>query len=205
MHKELKKHIPFVQGIVELFHPFVEGAVHDLKSGTIVALFNTISQRKIGDITPLRELNIKTDQFPNYFLPYYKSNWDGRKLKCISMTIRDGKDVPIGLICFNLGVSLFQEIENKFSALLQLKEKAENPIEMFGENGKEQIRIQIDRYLKKHQLALSRLNRSQKRDLIIDLYGKGVFNYKNAASFVADVLRISRATLYNYMKKSRMD
>lgn len=200
MHKELKKYLPFIQGIVELFHPFVEGALHDIKSGTLVALFNNISQRQVGDATPLRELNIKTDHFPDYFLPYYKSNWDGRKLKCISMTIRDAKNVPIGLICFNLDVSLFQDIENKFSALLQLKEKAENPIEMFGENGQEQIRIQIDRYLKKHQQSLHRLTRGQKRDLIIYLYGKGVFNYKNAASFVADVLRISRATLYNYMK-----
>lgn len=200
MHKELKKHLSFIQGIVDLFNPFVEGAVHDLKSGTLVALFNNISQRQIGEATPLRELNIKTDHFPDYFPPYYKPNWDGRKLKCISMTIRDAKNAPIGLICFNLDVTLFQDIEHKFSALLQLKEESENPIELFGENWQEQIHLQIDQYLKEHQQALPRLNKSQKKCLIKHLYKKGIFNYKNSAPFIADILSISRASLYNYMK-----
>ncbi len=200
MHKELKKHLSFVQGIVDLFLPFVEGAIHDLKSGTLVALFNNISQRQIGEATPLKELNIKTDRFPDCFPPYYKTNWDGRKLKCISMTIRNAKKIPVGLICFNLDVSLFQDIENKFSTLLQLKEDAENPIELFGENWQDQIHLQIDRYLIEHRQVIHRLTRNQKKDLIKHLYVKGVFNFKNAAPFIADILRISRASVYNYMK-----
>lgn len=197
---ELKKHLAYIQGIVDLFYPFVEGALHDLQSGTLVALFNNISQRRVGESTPLRELNINTDSFPDYFPPYYKSNWDGRKLKCISITIRDDKNEPIGVICFNLDVSLFQDIESRFSALLQLKEGAENPIELFGEDWQGQIHLQIDRYLKEHQQTLHRLTKSQKKDLIQSLYMKGIFNFKNAVPFVADILRISRASLYNYMK-----
>lgn len=200
MHKELKKHISFIQGIVDLFHPFVEGVVHDLESGTLAAILNNISRRKIGDPTPLHELNIQTDNFPDYFPPYYKTNWDGRKLKCISMTIRDHKNMPIGLICFNFDIGLFQDVENKFSALLQLKKEASSPVELFGGNWQEQIRTQIDHYLKEHAQTLHQMGRSQKKNLIEYLYKKGIFNYKNAAAFISDNLGISRASLYNYMK-----
>ncbi|MCH9627129.1 MAG: Transcriptional regulator DauR [Chlamydiales bacterium] len=201
MQKELKKHFTFIQGIVDLLHPFVEGVVHDLHSGTLAAIFNNISQRKVGDPTPLHELNIPTNQFPDYFPPYYKSNWDGRKLKCISMTIRDHKNAPIGLICFNLDVSLFQDIENRLSTLLQLEEDSRSPVEQFGTNWKEQVHLHIDRYLSENQQVFSRLTRSQKRSLIQHLYAKGLFNYKNAASLIADILGISRASLYNYLKE----
>jgi len=201
MHKELKKQVVFVQGIVDLFHPFVEGVIHDLNSGTFVAIFNNISRRKVGDPTALHELNIETDKFPDYFPPYYKTNWDGRKLKCISITIRDAQKIPIGLICFNLDVSLFQDVENKFSKLLQLKKEAESPVELFGGNWQEQVHTQINQYLTEHAQTLHQMDKKQKRKLIEYLYKKGIFNYKNAAVFVADSLGISRASLYNYMKE----
>lgn len=200
MNRELKKHLPFIQGVVDLFYPFVEGALHDLNGGTLVALFNNLSQRKVGEATPLRELQVKTEKFPDYFPPYYKSNWNGKKLKCISITLRDAKGVPIGLICFNFDVSLFQDIEDRFSALLHLKQEAENPVELFGEDWQQQVHLQIDRYLKEKDLMLQRLTRNDKKELIKHLYIKGVFNFKNAALYIADVLRVSRATVYNYMK-----
>ena len=201
MHKELKKHLTFVQGIVDLFHPFVEGVIHDLNSGTVAAICNNISRRKVGDPTPLHELNIKSNEFPDYFPPYFKTNWNGRKLKCISLTIRDAKRVPIGLLCFNLDVSLFQDIESQFSVLIQLKEEAVSPMDQFGKNWQEQIHFQINEYLKEHAQVLHQLDKNQKKNLIEHLYKKGFFNYKNAGTFIADALGISKASLYNYMKE----
>lgn len=201
MTPELKKHLIFIEGVVELFYPFVEGALHDLKSGTIAALYNNISQRKVGDKTPLRELKVPTTHFPDYFPPYYKTNWDGRKLKCISITLRNAENMPIGLVCFNVDMSVFQDMENKFSLFLKLKEGAENPVELFGEDWQGQIHLHIDRYLKEHKQTLAQLTRNQKKGLIRHLYAKGIFNYKNAVPLVSDILRISRASLYNYMKE----
>lgn len=200
MNPKLQKSIPYIKGVVELFFPFVEGALHDLKSGTLEAVFNNFSKREIGDKTPLSELKVNTEKFPDYFPPYYKTNWDGRKLKCISLTVRDEKNKPIGLICFNFDVSIFQQIGDKFATLLQLKDEGENPIELFGEDWQGQVHLQIDRYLKENTLTLQQLSKSQKKELIRHLYGKGIFNFKNAAPFVADILNISRASLYNYLK-----
>ena len=73
--KSWRPYEPFIKAIVDLFHPFVEAAVHDLSKGKLVAIYHNISQRKVGDSSPLHELKVSTNQFPDYFDPYYKRNW----------------------------------------------------------------------------------------------------------------------------------
>lgn len=196
--KEQFEHV--VIAIVELFHPFVEVAVHDLKEGKLVAIYHNMSQRKVGDLSPLKELKINTKDFPDHFPPYYKQNWDGRSLKCTSVTIRDKKRKPIALICFNVDVSFFQEGHRLFEDFLKIKDSAENPIEIFGSHFENQTNSVLQEYLERHHLSLNHLNRDQKKEIVLHLYQKGIFNFKNAAPFVACSLKISRASVYNYIK-----
>lgn len=196
-----KQYEPFIRAIVDLFHPFVEAAVHDLKKGKVVALFHNISQREVGQASPLKELAIETEEFPDYFAPYYKQNWDGKALKCTSITIRDTKGIPVGLICFNVDVSFFQDSHRLLETFLKIKPDAENPIEIFGGEAESVISGHIERYLAEHGQSLSHLSRSQKRDLVQDLYNKGIFNFKLAAPYIAKTLQLSRATVYNYLKQ----
>lgn len=198
--KKWKQFEPLIQAIVELFHPFVEAAVHDLKSGKLMAIYHNISQRKVGDPSPLQELKVNTQDFPDYFSPYYKKNWDGRTLKCTSITLRDEKGKPGFLICFNVDASLMLDTHQLLGQFLQIKDEAENPIEIFGSQCEEQATAIIQKYLAAKNLSLAHLNRDQKRDLVQHLYEKGIFNFKNAAPFVALHLNISRASVYNYIK-----
>lgn len=192
---------PFIKAIVELFHPFMEAAVHDLKEGKIIALYHNISQRKIGDSSPLHELKVKIQDFPDFFAPYYKRNWDGRELKCTSITIRNEKKIPIGLVCFNVDTSVMQDIHQLLSLFLKTKEEAENPIEAFGGNCEEQASSLIEDFLIENKLSLAHLNRTQKKQLVQHLYQKGLFNYKNAAVYLSNYLRVSRASVYNYINE----
>jgi predicted transcriptional regulator YheO len=195
-----KQQEPFIQAIVELFHPFVEVAVHNLKEGKIAALYNCISQRKVGDNSPLQELKVKTENFPDHFSPYYKQNWDGTALKCTTITLRSSKGTPVGLICINMDVSTFQEGFRLLQRFLTTKEEAKNPVEIFGAHCEEQVDCIVESYLDEHRLNISRLNRTQKREVVQRLYEKGVFNYKNAANCIAKKLKTSRATVYNHIK-----
>lgn len=198
--KEIKKLLPIVEGVVALFDPFVEAAVHDLQTGKIAALYNNISKRKIGDPSPLQELHMPVEKFPDVFEPYYKTNWDGRKLKCNSITIRDEKGKPIALICFNFDTTVFQDIELNLKTLLDVKKAADNPIELFTDDWQEKIDTFITAYVSQNKLLLHSLTKEQKQKLIQELVRHGVFNYKNAANYIAGQLRISRASVYNYMK-----
>lgn len=204
MTKDFKKHWkryePLVKAVVELFHPFVEAAVHDLTSGKMVELYHNISQRKVGDASPLAELKVDVADFPDYFTPYMKQNWDGRPLKCTSITIRDDYGKPLGLICFNADVSVMQDAHKLLSGFLKMEAQSENPIEVFGQHCEEQATAVIQQYLDAQQLSLHHLHRDAKRDLVQHLYQKGIFNFKNAAPFVAKYLKVSRASVYNYIK-----
>jgi len=196
-----KQYEPLIQAIVELFHPFVEAAVHDLEQGKLVAIYHNISQRKVGDPSPLKELKVDTKDFPAYFTPYYKQNWDGRPLKCTSITMRNKNGDPVGLICLNIDTSFFQDGYKLLENFLKTKNEAENPIEIFGSQCEEQAISVIQQYLDEKHLSLNHLNRDQKKDLVQQLYRKGIFNFKNAAPFIAKKLNTSRASVYNYIKQ----
>lgn len=196
-----KQYEPLIKAIVELFHPFVEVAVHDLEKGELIAIYHNISQRQIGEASPLKELKVNTRDFPDYFSPYYKQNWDGRSLKCTSITLRNKKGKPVGLICLNADVSFFQESSRLLESFLNIKAEAENPIETFGGQFEDQALAMIQEYLEEKQLPLARLKRDQKKELVQYLYRKGLFNFKNAAPFIARKLNTSRASIYNYINQ----
>ncbi len=196
-----KQYEPLIKAVVELFHPFVEAAVHDLEKSQIVAIYHNISQRKIGDPSPVKELKVNTEDFPEYFTPYYKQNWDGRALKCTSITMRNKKGVPIGLICLNVDTSFFQDGYRLLQTFLKVENGAENPIEIFGSQCEEQAESVIEHFLTEKHLSLSHLNRDQKKELVQQLYRKGIFNFKNATPFIAKKLNISRASVYNHIKQ----
>lgn len=196
----IKTYTPLIEAVVALFYPFVEGAVHDLTTGKIAALYNNMSKRTVGDLSPLHELNMPIDKFPDVFDPYYKTNWDGRKLKCTSITLRDETGKPIALICFNLDTTVFRDIELNLKTLLEVKRTAENPIELFNEDWQGKTDRFIASYLAEKKLLLGNLSRAEKKSLVQELANHGVFNFKNAAQYVGGQLRISRASVYNYMK-----
>lgn len=195
-----KLYEPLIKSIVELFHPFVEAAVHDVKEGKVVAIYHNLSRRKIGDPSPLKELKVEIKDFPDFFTPYYKKNWDGRMLKCTSITMRDKKGEAIGLICINADVSVFQDSYKLLGALLKIKGDADNPIEIFGSDYESMIENIIQEFLDEKHLSLNYLKREQKKELVQKLYQKGLFNFKNAVPFIAKKLNSSRASIYNYIK-----
>lgn len=197
----LKQYEPLIKAVVEVFHPFVEAAVHNLKQGKVVAIYHNISQRKVGEPSPLKELKVSVKDFPDYFSPYYKQNWDGRSLKCTSITMRNKKGKPIGLICINIDVAFFEQGYQMMKTFLNVKDEAENPVEIFGSQSDEQIERMMKQFLGEKDLSLQHLTRTQKKELVQHLYRKGVFNFKNAVPFIAKKLNTSRASVYNYIKQ----
>lgn len=194
---------PIIKGVIALFAPFVECAIHDIKTGKIVAIYNNISNRRVGDPSPLAQLNTPVDKFPDVFEPYYETNWNGHKIKCTSVTVRDKNKKPLLIVCFNFDTSVFQNIQLNLKTFLTVKETADNPVELFNENWQEKVDKFISEYLVQNKFILDQLTREQKQNLVQKLSKHGVFFYKNAPNYVAGKLKISRATIYNHIKVLR--
>lgn len=180
-----------------LLIPQAEVVIHDLRTGCIHAIFNNVSKRKIGDDSSLDEevsLLEKQDVFP----PYVKTNWDGRKMKSVTAILRNQRGKAIGLLCVNLDISKWEEMHHFILDLI--RPATEKPDFLFKNDWREKINLYVSSYLKQRALRLESLDKVETKKLLLALHQEGAFNTKNAASYVADVLRISRATVYNYLK-----
>jgi predicted transcriptional regulator YheO len=59
-------------------------------------------------------------------------------------------------------------------------------------------------YCHEHQVSIEALSRECKKEIINSLAEDGAFEGKNAANYIGRVLGISRATVYNYLKKKKV-
>lgn len=186
---------PVAEAISLLLFPHAEVVIHNLKTGKIFAIFNNVSKRKVGDDSLIDDFETDKDVIPVYF----KVNWDGRKMKCVTAILRE-KGVPVGLLCVNLDISKWEEMHAFI--LEQIMPAAEKPSFLFKSDWRENINAYVSNYLKEHALRLESLDKGEKKKLILTLQKEGAFESKNAAAYIADVLQISRATVYNYLKDS---
>jgi len=104
----IELYFPVAQAIELLLHPHGEVVIHNLKTGKIAAIYNNFSKRKVGDESLIEELADYT-KLPDVFPVCVKTNWDGRKMKSSTATLRDKNKKPIGLLCINLDISRWEE------------------------------------------------------------------------------------------------
>lgn len=197
MIDELGYYKPIAEAISLLLFPHAEVVIHDLKTGCIVAIFNNLSKRAVGDASLVDEINQLSDT-QDVFPPYFKINWDGRKMKSVTAVLRNQRGKASGLLCINLDISKWEEIH--LFILDLIKPATEMPDFLFKNDWREKINVYVSSYLKQHALRLDSLDKAEKKKLLLALHKEGAFNTKNAASYVAEVLQISRATVYNYLK-----
>ena len=195
----LLTYFPIAEAISLLFYPNAEIVIHDLQSGIIAAIYNNSSKRKAGDESLLEELK-DLDDLPHIFPVYSKINWDGKKIKSISATLRDQNGKTIGLLCINVDLSKWEELHQFLGNWLYGTNEHPKPEILFKDDWRERINEYVSVYLKKESATLRQLSKEQKKALVLALYKEGAFNAKNAASYIADVLDLSRATIYNYLR-----
>ncbi len=199
----LNSYFSTAEAISLLFYPYAEVVLHDLKSGLIAAIYNNFSKRKIGDESLLEDIE-NYNEFPNVFPVYLKTNWDGRKIKSISSTLRDQKGKAIGLLCINLDLSKWDELHHFLGSWLNNASQPQ-PAELFKDDWREKINSYVSDYLARLGITLKLLNKEKKKALVLALHKEGAFKAKNAANYIADVLDLSRATIYNYLKVNDHD
>jgi predicted transcriptional regulator YheO len=197
MEDELERVKPIAEAISVLLFPHLEVVIHDLNTGKIAAIFNNFSKRVVGDSSLLDDIDPDArDVFPSYI----KTNWDGRKVKSVTAVIKDLAGKPIALMCMNLDISKWEEMHHFILDLI--KPVTACPEYLFKNDWREKINIYVTNYLKQKALRLESLDKSEKRSLLLALQKEGAFDTKNSASYIADVLQISRATVYNYLKEN---
>jgi predicted transcriptional regulator YheO len=192
--------VPVCEAVVALFHPFAEVAVHDIRRDRIAAIWNPISERRVGQRALLDELPEYPDD-ARVIGPYPKVMADGRAVTSVSVVLHNAKGAPRGLLCINFDRSPFDgaaELLSRFAAAVE-----ERPPELFDHDWREQILLVVDEECRSRRLRRDRLTREQRLDLVRVLDERGLFSTRNAAAHAARALGVSRTTVYALLKEAR--
>lgn len=190
---------PIARGIAQLFSPYVEVAVHDLASSRVVHLENCYSGRKIGDRSDLVGFDPETEG--NVIGPYEKINRDGSTLKSISVVHRDLNQKPLALLCINFDTQRLTDIAEALNLLLSVPSSEAKPKLLFKHDLSSLINDFAHTFAKRVGKKIELFSKEDRARLVRELHKTGAFEEKRAAEYIAQVLGVSRASVYNYLGK----
>ncbi len=184
------------QAIAKLFGTLTEVVVHDLKTQKIIFIEGSLSKRKVGDPSLLDDELNSLDEIS--LAPYTKLNFDGRLIKSISIPISENQ-IPIALLCINFDISPFQDLNLIINNFLD-KTVTKKPDILFKSDWQERINEFIHEYIKTNNLHFSSLTNNDKKKIVKKLYDSNAFSEKGSAEYIAKILDLSRASVFNYLR-----
>ncbi|MDF2964659.1 MAG: hypothetical protein K0Q51_47 [Rickettsiaceae bacterium] len=190
----LSNYIPLCKAIVALMSPLVEVVIHDLNKGSIYYIEGNLSKRQIGDPSLLSPDELDKDIGE---VIYSKLNFDGRLIRSISVPIEGNY-----LFCINFDVSIFNQLQALSHHFLEIS-YSKKPEALFKNDWQEKLHISVHAFLKEKGWDFQHLSNSQKKILVENLYSIGAFSEKNAADYIAEILKMGRATIFKYLKEWR--
>ena len=212
IHPTLSAFIPFVKGISETFGSNCEVVLHDLTDlqHSIIAIENGhVTGRNIG--SPMTEASLKlyvNDKVDEDNINYTGKSADGRVLKSSTMFIKDEKGKVLGCLCINFDITELVGVQRVMNELMKVS--GTDVGEKLAESGDEVINIVssvlkdiVNDTIQNNGKPIIYLSKEEKVGIVEILDQKGAFLIKGAIDYVAEVLCVSRYTIYNYLDEIR--
>jgi predicted transcriptional regulator YheO len=194
----IQQYFNIAKALEQLFYPQLEVVLHDIKQKKVIYIGNNFSNRELGDDSVLDDISFEISK--KIIGPYEKINFDGNILKSISIVLEE-KNEKKYLMCLNFDISVLNQLSNFIEIFIGKSDYDRSASFMFKDDWREKINIYINNNLKEKGKVIDSINKEEKKELIIDLQNKGAFNGKNSKDYVAKILKISRATVYNYLNE----
>ncbi|MEP4035769.1 PAS domain-containing protein [Pseudophaeobacter sp.] len=181
-----------------LFGTRNEVVLHDLSTETIAYIANPFSQRQPGDPSNMHEIDFHPSE--DVIGPYEKVNWDGSVLRSISVVVRDDAGNAQFVLCINHDQADLQNLQRAVRSLLPARSPKVQPEALFRNDWHENLNVFVSDWCATRSLRVEELSREARRELVAALESSGALSERNAAAYVARVLSVSRATVYNDLK-----
>ncbi|MFJ4005976.1 transcriptional regulator [Streptomyces sp. NPDC090023] len=187
-----------------MFPGLCEVVLHDLRDPdhAIRVIENNLSGRAPGDpATELGLARIADPDYPDVVQNYPNRFPDGRPAKSTSIGIRNSAGDYIAALCLNLDVSVLSPVALALANLVATgTEHGAEPPETLRDRRSRELRGTVEELAARRGGTPRSLGRDAKRELVRHLHGEGWFDAREAAQTIADLLGVSRATVYNYTK-----
>ncbi|MEU5609374.1 transcriptional regulator [Streptomyces sparsogenes] len=192
-----------VVAIGRMFPGLCEVVLHDLRDPehAIRAIESNLSGRAVGD--PATELGIARIQdpgFPDIVQNYPNRFPDGRPAKSTSIGIKNSAGEYVAAICLNLDVSLFASVARSLSNLVRTDDQEQPLTETLRARTADELRTVIEEFAAARGHTPRSLGSPAKKELVRSLKTRGFLQVKHSVPVVTELLGVSRATVYNYLR-----
>jgi predicted transcriptional regulator YheO len=192
--------------IGRMFPGLCEVVLHDLRrpDHAIRVIENNLSGREVGDsATELGLRRIADPNYPGVIQNYPNQFPDGRPVKSTSIGIKNAEGRYVAALCLNLDVSHLSPLTLTLANLVATEiEHRGEALETLQDRTARELRDVIERFAAERAATPRALSRAAKRDLVIRLHRDGYFASRSSTEIIADLLGVSRSTVYNYAKQS---
>ena len=196
--------------VAETFGPTCEVVIHDLQTREIVAIENgQVTGRKVGDKLAERVYDylLSSNHQGERMSGYPSRTTDkGKLLKCSTLVISNDKGEPVATFCLNIEIEQLIKARDIIDSILGTK-----PLNSQNDNNEEMASVLvharkiIGEVIQKVGKPLPLASKEGKIDIIRELDAQGVFMVRDVIPSICDVLGISQATLYNYLREVRCE
>ena len=208
VNPKLAPFLPIVEAIATQFAPYCEAVLHDLSNldSSLVAISGNVTNRPLGaPITDyvLRLLKQYGDNVEDSYHYFTTTTKGGKKLKSSTTFIRDTDRHVVGCFCINFCIETLLFSSEAIKDLCTIQGNLENTEtqEQFVNDVGEVVKAICDEVLKRQTIPPSRMEKSDKIEIVKELDERGLFMVKGAIDLVASRLDISKFTLYGYLEE----
>jgi predicted transcriptional regulator YheO len=190
------------QAIGRMFPGLCEVVLHDLRdpAHAVRAIEGGLSGRAVGDpATELGLARIADPGFPDVLQNYPNRFPDGRPAKSTSIGLRNRDGEYVAALCLNLDVSLLGSAAHALTRLTRTDDPAPLAETLHARTGDE-LRALVEDYAAERGHTPLTLPAAGKKDLVRSLKARGFLELKNAVPALTELLGISRASVYNYLR-----
>ncbi|SUT95189.1 helix-turn-helix transcriptional regulator [Actinobacillus lignieresii] len=206
-HAILASYFPIVDGIAALIGDHCEIVLHSLEfleNSAIYIANGHNTDRKIGSPLTDKALKslhqMKTDSVSK---PYFTRSKGGVLMKSVTIAIRNSKQHVIGFICININLDV--PVSQFLSTFIAPLQEDEDTSVNFASSVEELVIQTIENTIEETMADRNVANNNKNRHIVVSLYEKGIFDIKDAINQVADLLNISRHTVYLYIRQIKQD
>lgn len=204
MNPLLKSYFPIADMIAGTFGRDCEVAVHDLEhpERSVVYVANgSVTGRKEGQSFDHLVKNVLLNsRYQDDRVINYTFHVNGKTIRSSSALIRDGQNSVIGMLCINYDLTRCQHMKEEIDAFLS----AGGEEEIVDEPDQTVMEV-IDNLILKiiGDTNVRELPRKRLVELVKFMDDKGIFLVKGAMDKVAELMGVSRVTIYSYLDEAK--
>jgi predicted transcriptional regulator YheO len=189
-----------------LFGKNCEVVIHDLANlqKSLVYMKGDVTGRKVG--APATDLLAKLiQQSPengNHQHNYKSVTADGRCLKSATTIIKNQSGKAVAAFCINLDTTqYFSAIQALMPFIHDLETGIYPSKESFADSASDTVRTLFVQAIEEIGIQPASMSIEEKTRFIERMKQNGVFQFKGAVEQVAELMNVTKCTVYNYLKK----